>query len=64
MDSIERVLTTPQLGARLGIKPESIRVRLCNTGSYFGLKPQKLPNGRLAWPANAVERLLAGEGAQ
>ncbi len=35
------------------VKPQSVRVRLCRTGSYFGVKPRKLPNGRLSWPGNA-----------
>lgn len=56
--------TTEQLGDLIGIKPVSIRVRLCQTGSYFGLIPSKLPNGRLLWPADSVERLLmTKEGA-
>lgn len=52
-------LTTNGLAERLGVKPTSIRVHLCERGNYFGLKPQKLPNGRLLWPADSVERLLA-----
>lgn len=52
-------LTTVQFGAQIGIKPESIRVRLCQTGSYFGVTPRKLPNGRLLWPADAAEQLLS-----
>ena len=53
-------ITTEQLAAPLCVKPQSIRVRLCQTGSYFGIKPIKLPNGRLLWPADAVEKLLKG----
>lgn len=56
-------LTTAQFSAQIGIKPESIRVRLCQTGSYFGVTPRKLPNGRLLWPADAAEQLLGKEGA-
>jgi len=40
-------LTTEALAALAAVKPTSIRVRLCRTGSYFGLHPKKLPNGRL-----------------
>lgn len=53
-------LTTEQLATPLCVKPQSIRVRLCQTGSYFGIRPIKLPNGRLLWPADAVEKLLEG----
>lgn len=37
--------------ARLNqIKPQSVRARLCRFGSYYGIKPLKLANGRTAWP--------------
>lgn len=55
--------TTETLADRLGIKPQSIRARVCRFGSYFGLRPSKLPNGRLLWPANAVEILKNQLGA-
>ena len=57
-------LTTPELARAIGMKPDSIRVRLCRTGSFYGLRPGKLPNGRLVWPADSVERLLAQTAAQ
>jgi len=50
-------VTTESLAETIGVKPTSIRVRLCRTGSYFGLRPIKLPNGRLLWPADAIDRL-------
>jgi hypothetical protein len=52
-------LTTELLAARLGIKPQSIRAALCRTGGYFGLRPSKAMNGRLLWPADAPEKLMA-----
>lgn len=51
--------TTEALAVGLGIKAQSIRARVCRTGSYFGLRPTKLPNGRLLWPADAIQRLKA-----
>lgn len=53
-------LTTEQLASQLGGQPSSIRTRLCKTGSYYGIKPYKLPNGRLLWPADAVKELIEG----
>ena len=52
-------LTTNELARAIGMRPDSIRVRLCRTGSFYGLRPGKLPNDRLIWPADSVERLLA-----
>ena len=51
-------LTTEQLANVAGVKPESIRSRVCRTGEYFGLRPQKCVNGRLLWPEDAAERLV------
>lgn len=39
-----------QFAARNQVKAQSVRARLCRTGSYFGVVPVKLANGRLAWP--------------
>lgn len=54
----EHGMTTGQLAAAIGVKPESIRIQLCRRGHYFGLQPMKLANRRLLWPADAVKRLL------
>lgn len=59
METQTRALTTPELASQVGITPESLRVHLCRRGSYFGLVPQRLPNGRLLWPADSLERLKA-----
>lgn len=56
-------LTTEELAVGIKSQPGTIRRRHSQTGSYFGLKPKKLPSGRLAWPPNAVELLLNAPGA-
>lgn len=53
-------LTTDALALDLSMKPQSLRKRFSQTGSYFGLRPMKLPNGRLLWPPNSVEILAKG----
>lgn len=52
-------ISTERMAEILGMRPDSIRVGLCrNKGKhYMGLEPVKLPNRRLLWPADAVERL-------
>jgi hypothetical protein len=52
-------LSTTDLARAVGLQPDSIRVHLCRAGSYYGIKPRRLPNGRLLWPADSVARLLA-----
>ncbi len=54
-----RPISTEELAAACAVKPQSIRVRLCRTGHYFGLRPDKLPNGRLLWPADWREQMVA-----
>jgi hypothetical protein len=56
--------TTEALAAGLGIKPQTLRAALCRDGHYYGIRPAKLPNGRLLWPADAIERLTAGTAAK
>ena len=47
-------LSTEQFAAFNQVKAQSVRSRLCTTGSYFGVVPRKLANGRLAFPAIQV----------
>lgn len=56
-------ISTEQFAELLNGKPSTIRTRLCKTGSYYGIKPIKLPSGRLLWPADAVQSLINGEEA-
>jgi hypothetical protein len=51
--------TTPELARHCGITAEGLRVHLCKRGSYYGLIPERMPNGRLLWPADSMERLKA-----
>lgn len=45
----------------LGGKRASLNTSVYRRGDFCGIKPVKLPNGRLMWPADEVNRLLAGE---
>lgn len=49
-DSTEYPLTTEQFAALNCAKSQSVRARVCRTGSYFGVRPIKLANRMLAWP--------------
>lgn len=52
--------TTGLLAKRAGLKSQSLRAALCRDGHWCGIRPIKLPNRRLLWPADAVEALLNG----
>ena len=53
-------ISTERMAEVLGMRPASIRAGLCrNKGAhYMGLRPIKLPNRRLLWPADDVEHLV------
>lgn len=55
-------LTTEKFADAIDLRPQSIRKRYAQTGSYFGVVPSKLPNGRLRWPSDAVNQLLGRTG--
>lgn len=57
-------LNTNDFAAKLGVKGQSVRRALCLAGHYMGVRPVKLPNGRLLWPAERLNRLTSGEVAQ
>lgn len=54
-DRTNYLLSCEQFAALNQVKPQSVRARLCRTGSYYGVMPRKLANGRLAFPAVQVE---------
>lgn len=49
-------LTCEQFAGMNMVRPQSVRARICRTGSYFGVMPKKLANGRLAFPAVQIAR--------
>jgi hypothetical protein len=50
--------STEEVATRYGVQPGSIRASLCRKGHWCGIRPIKLPNRFLAWPADAVDQLL------
>lgn len=59
-----RKLDTSEAAAELRIRPQTLRRALCVNGHYYGIRPAKLPNGRLLWNAADLEKLIAGRGEQ
>ncbi len=53
-------LTTDEFAYGIHVQPETVRKRYSQTGSYFDIRPRKLKNRRLAWPADAIERFTQG----
>lgn len=56
-------LSTEEAAAKLRAASQTPRASLCRLGHWMGMRPVKLPNGRLLWDAAEVERLASGEVA-
>lgn len=53
--------STEEVSVILKVAPQTLRAALCRSGHYLGMRPVKLPNGRLLWDASAVESMISGE---
>jgi hypothetical protein len=51
-------VATEHYAKRKLVKPQTVRKRYSQTGSYFGDRPVKLSSGRLLWPDDNV---IAGD---
>lgn len=60
MQEEKTALTTDELAEQLRLRPQSLRAAICRKGDYFGIRPKKLPNGRLLWPADTLMQLMEG----
>lgn len=58
---VRNTFSTEGLAELAKIQPASIRSALCKQGHWMGMKPIKLPNRRLLWDADEVQRVLNGE---
>ncbi len=55
---MQKRYSTDLVAEHLNVKPQTIRGAFCRDGHYLGLRPIKLPNRRLLWPADEVHALL------
>lgn len=53
-------IPTADFANNFGVHPETVRRSLCVKGHYLGLKPIKLPNGKLLWPNVSPETVAVG----
>ncbi|MGJ7522730.1 DNA-binding protein [Variovorax sp. LT1P1] len=51
-------LTTDAFAAQHLVDAQTVRKRLSSHGSYFDIKPLRLPNRRLLWPADSITMLI------
>lgn len=59
-DPVERYrLSTEEFAAQHLVQPQTVRKQYAAVGAYCGIKPLRLPNRRLLWPADTIARLAA-----
>lgn len=56
-----RQLTTREVAELGRYRRQSIAESLCRNGDFLGIKPTKLPSGRLLWDEAEVLRVFSGE---
>jgi hypothetical protein len=49
-EEAQYIYNTRQFARLMLVAPEAIRNQLYRHGSYYGIIPKRLVNGRLAWP--------------
>ncbi|MEN6079618.1 hypothetical protein ABEV37_06850 [Chromobacterium piscinae] len=60
---IQSTMDTNDFARILGQRSQSIRKAYAMKGTVMGIRPVKLPNGKLRWPTDSVARLMKGEAA-
>jgi hypothetical protein len=60
-DRPPRAYSTEVAAAAFGVKAHTLRVSCSQHGHYLGVRPVKLPNRRLLWPADQVDALVTGQ---
>lgn len=53
-------ITTKEFAKKIRVVPQTIRAGLCHNGHYLGLRPVRLPNGKLLWDHAETDALLSG----
>ncbi|WP_369070858.1 DNA-binding protein [Burkholderia gladioli] len=54
-----RHVSTDEFADRMMVLRQTILKCHSRTGQYAGVRPVRLPNRRLAWPADEIEKLFA-----
>lgn len=61
---MKQAIPTATLARQIGYVAASIRTAVWRHGHFCGIKPCKLPNGRLLWPADTFARITAAQVAK
>lgn len=59
-----RHLSTDEFAERMLVLRQTVLKSYSRDGSYCGIRPVRLPNRRLAWPASEIEKLFATSSSE
>lgn len=54
-----RYVSTDEFAERMLVLRQTILKSYSRDGAYCGIRPVRLPNRRLAWPVDEIEKLFA-----
>ncbi len=57
-DSNRKYIPTYDFACTFGVKSTTIHRNLCVNGHYMGIRPIKLPNGRLMWSKEEIQHII------
>jgi NADH/NAD ratio-sensing transcriptional regulator Rex len=60
-EQMEKRIPTAEMAKRFGVQSDTLRRNLCKSGHFLGVKPIKMPNGRLLWPDVWPETIVKQE---
>ena len=60
----QNYVTTMNFAESVGVKPTTVHRNLCVNGHYMGVKPIKLPDGRLLWPEDVIDQIIESREKQ
>lgn len=60
---IVSTMATADFARSVGLKAQTVRKAYSQKGSVLGIRPIKLPNGKLRWPTSEIAKLLVADEA-
>ncbi|OMW53262.1 hypothetical protein AQ912_10085 [Burkholderia pseudomallei] len=57
-----RHISTDEFADRMLVLRQTVLKTHSRTGQYAGVRPVRLPNRRLAWPVDEIEKLFSASG--
>jgi hypothetical protein len=61
METTQKHIPTSKFAKIFNVQGASVRRSYCLNGHYLGIRPVKLPNGRLMWPEDQAQAIVNGQ---